>query len=54
VLGRGKNLLNGTGLNDLPGIHHHDPITDFRYDTQVMGDEHDRHTVPPPKWSQKL
>ena len=34
-----EHVIHRTDLDDLPGIHHRDPITDLRHHPEIMGDE---------------
>ena len=36
-------------LDDAPGIHHRDPVADFRDDAEIVGDEQDRGALLAPQ-----
>jgi hypothetical protein len=39
-----KNVTHGTGFNRSAGVHHHNAITHFGHNAEVMRDEDDRET----------
>ncbi len=42
MLGVLKDVIDAAGLNNVPGVHHDDPVAQLRDDAQVVGDIDDR------------
>ena len=44
MLGLGEDLLDGTGLDDLPLGHHADAVRDLPHDAEIVRDEQNGHS----------